>query len=239
MEREGDQRRDASPASEQEVDGTVLLERMRGERGYTLSYHEIYGRLEPRLLTAYAELYRACTLDERVLSPRWRELVWVALLGSIREQVGSIHLDRAEAAGVGRDELSFVIRLAAVAECWDPLAFAHDSWSDYLAGRSAEAPYLEVIETARGPLEEPLADLVMLVVQAARQREKPFLLHLRRCYDSGLPETHIAEGLSYVLQPVGANRLLWATDLWLEALRKGVLPPSPVLGRGEFETRLS
>lgn len=220
----------ASPATE-------VLERIRAERGYTLSYHEIYSRIEPSFLEAYGGLYRACTLDRRFLSPRWRELVWVGLLAAAQEGIGSIHLDRGRDAGVSPHEFSAAIRLAGIAESWDTLAFAHSNWSAYLPDLELAGLYLEQADIARGPLEAEVSDLLLMVVHAIRQRPEPFLLHLRRCY-TGVAEEQIAEALSYILQPVGANQLLWATDLWLEALRDGRLEPSPVLGRGNFTTRL-
>jgi alkylhydroperoxidase/carboxymuconolactone decarboxylase family protein YurZ len=213
------------------AEGDDLLARIRQERGYTLSYHEIYARLEPRFLEAYAGLYRACTLDARSLPPAWRETVWVALLNSIREEVGSIHLERAAAAGVGTSEVLAAIRLAAVAEAWESLDFAFSHWQSFVEGESRDESYLGLVDQAAAPLSGPLVDLVLMVVHAARRRGDAFLLHLGRCLAAGVPEEQVGEALSYVMQPVGANRLLWATDLWLAALRDGRLPPSTRLGR--------
>lgn len=214
-----------------------LLDRIRGERGYTLSYHEIYSRLEPSFLEAYADLYRACTLTPRALDARRREAVWVALLAAIDEEVGSIHLDRAIAAGASSEDLADAVRLAALADTWPTLAFAHRHWQAYLEPATRQTTYLRLVEDGRGGIGATTADLVLMVVQAAQERPEPYLLHLQRCHQAGLPEVQIAEALSYLLQPCGANRLLWATDRWLDALRDGTLPPSPTLGTAELETR--
>ena len=216
-----------------------LLAKIRGERGYTLSYHEVYARLEPKFLDAYAGLYRACTLDERFLTPAWREIVWVALLNGIREHVGSIHLERAATAGVSHEEMLAAIRLAAIAETWESLDFAFEWWQRYLGEEELTRTYLGMVERTSQPLEGPVVDLALAVVHGARRREEPFLLHLGRCLSAGVPEEQIGEALSYIMQPVGANTLLWATDLWLEALRDGRLPASEHLGRADFTTRLS
>ncbi|MCS7002867.1 MAG: hypothetical protein NZ518_08470, partial [Dehalococcoidia bacterium] len=68
----------------------ALLERMQAERGYVLSYHVIYGFLEPTFLDAYAALYRAGNLVPRFLSERQRELIWIALLAAMRQKAGMI-----------------------------------------------------------------------------------------------------------------------------------------------------
>ena len=217
--------------------GDEVLARIRAERGYTLSYHEIYARLDPTFLEAYAGLYRACTLDERALPADRRETVWIALLNGIREEVGSIHLERAAAAGVDGDAVTAAVRLAAVADSWESLDFAFAHWQRFLTGQERDEEYLGLVRAAAQPLAEDLTDLVLMVVHAARRRGEPFLLHLGRCLGAGVPEDQVAEALSYVMQPVGANRLLWATDLWLEALRDGRLPPSAHLGRADLSTR--
>ncbi|MCL6648204.1 MAG: carboxymuconolactone decarboxylase family protein [Chloroflexi bacterium] len=216
---------------------SALLEQLRAERGYLLSYHEVYGRLEPEFLQEYADLYRAFTLRPRFLTPRQRELVWTGLLTAIHEHVGSLHLERAVAAGVTAEELAAAVTLAGVADAWPSLAFGAQRWQQFIHAEVAQL-YGALLEGGRGPIEPGTATLIVLVVQGARRREEPFVHHLRQLLDAGVPEIQIAEALSYLLLPVGANTLLWATDLWLQALRDGRLPESPTFGRADFRTRV-
>lgn len=218
------------------LDADVILERIRAERGYTLSYHAIYARLDPDFLDAYAGLYRACTLRSRRLTSRQREIVWICLLSAIREDVGSIHVERAQTAGVTSEEILAAVRLSGVADAWDGLAFAHGHW-DRLLGGDLNDEYGRLVRAVAEPLDADLVDLALAVAHGAHRREVPLLLHLRRLADAGVDERDVAEAVSYILQPVGANTLLWVTDRWLEGLRSGALPPSASMGTAPFETR--
>jgi len=215
-----------------------ILHKIRCERGYTLSYHEIYARLEPELLEAYGELYRTVTLRRRVLEESEREFLWVALLTSIAELVGSIHINRGVEAGLTCEQLEAAIRLAGIAEVYECLAFPSRHWASRLPKYNPLAQYDELARFAAGGISEELVQLTLLTVQAAHRREEPFLHHLQCCYGLAVPEAQIAEALSYVLQPIGANGLLWATDLWLDALQSGDLK-SGALGDITVATRRS
>lgn len=217
-------------------DGGPLLAAIRSERGYTLSFHEILARIEPAYLSAYADFYRAITLSSRTLTPVQRECVWISLLVAAREEVGTIHVDRAREAGVGPDEVDAFVALAAVADAWEALEFVAEAWDRGSAGGRAAA-YLALVEAAAGGADPTTVDLALLAAQAARRRRAPFVIHLQRLVGRGVAEAAIVEALTYVQQPCGANSLLWATDLWLDALRGGELPASTLLGTGDFETR--
>lgn len=215
-----------------------VLAKIREERGYTLSYHEIYARLEPELLETYGNLYRTVTLQPRVLQQAEREFLWVALLTSISELVGSIHVDRGLDAGVPSAQLLSAVRLAGVAEAFECLAFPARHWASRFPGYDVLAAYDELCQHAAGEIPASLVHLTLLTVQAAHRREEPFMHHLRRCYECRVPEAHIGEALSYLLQPIGANGLLWATDLWLDALQEGTVG-GKVLSDIAAETRRS
>lgn len=205
------------------IDGRRLLEGIREERGYTLSFHEILARLDPEYLVAYRDFYRAITLGERVLSPQQRETVWICLLVSVREEVGTIHVERARAAGVGEEEVAAFIGLAAVADAWDSFAFAAEHWSWLVEDRS-EAGYLGIVTSVSDGLDPIAVELALLAAHAGRRRRRPFEIHLRRLHERGVSEAAIIEAITYVQQPCGANTLLWATDTWLDAMAEGVVP---------------
>ncbi|MCS6800540.1 MAG: carboxymuconolactone decarboxylase family protein [Chloroflexota bacterium] len=213
----------------------ALLERIQRERGYTLSYHIVYGHLEPTVLEKWGDLYRTLNLVPRRLTNREREIIWIALLTAQRQRVGSLHLDRAVAAGVPPEEMRAAVALAAAGDGWTALAFGAEHWAAWLQS-SPEEQYQRLVDTVRGTIEPRLADLALLTVQAIHQRAGAFTYHLRRLHDAGAAEVEIAEALSYLLPTAGAPTLLWATDRWFDALRAGVLPPSPTFGVANFET---
>lgn len=211
-----------------------LLNELKRERGYLLSYHYVLDRLDPALLEAYGGLYRTCTLRERFLSARTRELIWVALLTELREKVGDIHIERAKACGVTESELNVAVRLAAISGSWDALEFA-ESWSDTPANEKVAKQYRSIVSSAGRGLSDSEQELLMLTVQGARRARAPFIMHLRAAIELSVSEAEIAEALSYLLMPAGANALLWTTDQWLDAIRQGELPVSPAFGSATFE----
>jgi len=226
---------DGGPGPRADVDS--LLQRMRDERGYALSYHEILARTDPRLLEAYQVLYARFTLDGRHLDARRRELVWTALLTVSNEHVGSLHLERAVAAGATADELRAAIALAGVTAAWDQMAFAHQHWSALLGGSDFSSEYRRLVDAAAAELEQSETELILLVCAAARRSEGQYLDQLARCYAAQLPEEEMAEAVSYLLLPNGANALLWATDLWLDALASGAVAAGEALAGVSFDVR--
>ncbi|GGM62252.1 hypothetical protein GCM10011608_54250 [Micromonospora sonchi] len=214
------------------------IARIRAERGYTLSYHELYARTEPGFLDAYLRLYRRFTLDARHLSARERELIWVGLLVADEEAVGTLHVERGFAAGLTADEMSQAIRLAGVAAAWRPISFATRAWAHALP-MDGIAQYRTLLAAAAPDLSTREVDLVAVVVHAVHQQEEPFLHHLDRLYAAGAEERDVAEAISYLLLPRGANALLWATDLWLSAIDSGRVTPAADLTGINTRTRRS
>lgn len=210
--------------------GEEVLAKLRAERGYLLSYHEIFGRLEPELLDAYGDLYRRIALTERFLSGKQRELIHLGLRAAIEARISNQHLQRAIAAGTQPAELAAAVALAGAAASWPAIAYGVGHWQSFLEA-DAEHLYSVLVDAARGPLETEMADFILLIVHGARKLEVPFVYHLNRLIDSGVPESQIAECVSYLLPPLGNLALLWATDTWLAALRDRRLPPSATFKR--------
>ncbi|MGC4897429.1 carboxymuconolactone decarboxylase family protein [Micromonospora sp. DT31] len=214
------------------------IARILAERGYLLSYHEIYARTEPGFLDAYTQLYRRFTLDARYLSARERELIWVGLLVADEETVGTLHVERGYAAGLTADEMSQAVGVAGAGAAWRPIFFAARSWAHVLP-MDGFARYHALLAAAAPDLSPREVDLIAVVVHAAHQQEEPFLHHLDRLYAAGAEERDVAEALSYLLLPRGANALLWATDRWLTAVESGRLAPTGDLVGVNTRTRRS
>lgn len=216
--------------------GRDLLAAIRAERGYTLSFHELFARLEPEYLRAYQAYYRATTLTPRALPARDREIVWVAILSCAVADVGTIHVERALAAGASVEECNDAVSLAALAHTWPTFAFAARGWSRFLH-TDPTARYLSLVDRGFGALDPPLAHLALLGAHAVLRQAEPFLAHLRLARDGGVSEAAVAETLTFLCNPVGSNAMQWATDTWFQALREGRLPPSDVFGHGPPDTR--
>ncbi|MDO3684946.1 carboxymuconolactone decarboxylase family protein [Micromonospora sp. C28ISP2-4] len=214
------------------------LAAIRAERGYLLSYHEVYARTEPGFLEAYTRLYRRFTLDERHLSARERELIWVGLLVADEEAVGTLHVERGYAAGLTTDEMAQATAVAGAAAAWRPIFFAARSWSATLP-MDGFACYHALLAAAAPDLSGREADLIAVVVHAVHQQEEAFLHHLDRLYAAGVQERDVAEAISYLLLPRGANALLWATDQWLAAVESGRITPTGELAGVNTRTRRS
>lgn len=223
--------------STQPIDADALLDVIRGERGYTLSYHELLARTDPRLLSAYRQLYSEFTLVPRHLDERRRELIWAGLLTIASEHVGSLHLERALKVGVEKAELRSAVAMAGVCESWTGFAFAHGHWPDLLGSDDPSVIYRQLITTARGQISEADAELVLLTCAGSRMVEDQFAHHVRRCYDLGIAEADIVEAVSYLLLPRGANTLLWAMDVYLDQIKDGSVTAGPLLQKVSHDVR--
>lgn len=212
-----------------------MLERLRTERkGYLLSYHEIFARVEPSLLEAYAELYRRLNLTPRILTEFDREFIWVGLLASIHEEVGSIHIERAITAGLTSEDMLASIRCTAFADSWPTLGFSERAWARFIGHRALDV-YADGLATMAGGADMRIVHLTLMNIQGHRQRREPFDYHLLSAIKAGATTAEVAEALSYLLIPIGANGFLWCTDRWMELMHEHGVPEE--LAGIDFATR--
>jgi 4-carboxymuconolactone decarboxylase len=211
--------------SDARATGGKILAQVEGKRGYRLSYHRMLAAADPELLAAYDAYYERLTLRPRVFSPRERELVWAALLASAREAHGTIHLKRAEAAGVSRDELTDAIAVAAAVESWPALVgFGHGAWHEWIGLNDAHARYERIFAAACGTIEPKTAEACAIVCHAARRTLDGLKFHLPRAFRAGATRDGIAEGLSYLLLPSGGPTLIDAVEAWAQSASEGSCP---------------
>ncbi len=202
-----------------------ILAQIEGKRGYRLSYHRMLAAADPELLAAYDAYYERLTLRPRVFTPRERELVWTALLASAREAHGTIHLKRAEAASVPRDQLCDAIAIAAAVEAWPALiGFGHGAWHEWIGRSDACARYERIFMAACGAIETKTAESCAVVCHAARRSWEGVKFHLPRAFKAGATRDGIAEGLSYLLLPCGGPTLIEAVEAWAKSASEGCCP---------------
>lgn len=204
---------------------TDALKTVSKKRGYRLSYHRMLDASDPDLLRAYDEFYTKLTLDPRVLTAAERETVWVALLVAAREEHGTIHLRRAEAAGLSHDRIADAVAIAGAVEAHDAtVGFAGRHWSDWTPRDALQARYLELVDQARGAIGPALADLCAAVCHAARRGHDGMTLHIGRFFQAGGQRDALTEGLSYLLLPCGGPTLIDAVEAWASAAETGEFP---------------
>lgn len=211
--------------SDHKATSNKVLAQVEGKRGYRLSYHRMLAAADPELLAAYDAYYERLTLRQRVFTPRERELVWTALLTSARETHGTIHLKRAEAASISRDELADAIAIAAAVESWPALVeFGHGAWHEWIGRRDAHLRYERIFLAARGAIEAKTAECCAVVSHAARHSWDGVKFHLPRAFKAGATRDGIAEGLSYLLLPSGGPTLIDAVEAWAQSASEGCCP---------------
>lgn len=205
---------------------TEVLDEVRDKRGYLLSYHRLLAADDPQLLKIYDELYTRITLDERVLSDRRKELVWLALLSARQEPTGRIHVQRAITAGLSSGDMADALSLAAAMRSYYSVAFVTDHWSDGIAPGDAEARYLTVVETAAGSIDAATAEIICVIVHAGLRQWDAMPLHLRRAFNAGVTAAEMREAFSFLLLPCGGNHFIHAVETW-QTLASAEGLPSP------------
>ena len=69
-----------------------VLELMKSDRGYLLSFPQFLAQTNLDYLRAYAEYYKQATLENKHLDENTKELVWIGILSMVGDAVGSIHV---------------------------------------------------------------------------------------------------------------------------------------------------
>lgn len=201
-----------------------ILEILKAKRGYLLPYHRMLAAHAPELLARYDAFYEKLTLERNLLEPRWKEFVWIAILAAAREGVGSLHLDRAKAAGLTREEMETAVALSALSESFPAFRFGMEKWQGWLSPEALEDGYLALVTAAAKDVEPALVELALLVCHGTRQDERAFALHLRRFAQVGGTPAQLSEALSYLFIPLGANLLIEIVEIWLKVAQAEGLP---------------
>lgn len=205
------------------------LERLRAARGFLLAHHGAMAAAAPDLHQAYLEMYRALTLVDRHLDPLAKESVWLAILVTTGESVGTHHLELFIAAGGDTAAARSLLSMAAHAQALDTLLFADRHWSDYMPGLDAVETYRRGLEGLRADSLAPrTAELAMLAVHTARASHDGIAHHIRHCYEIGVAEEQMVEALGYLIWPCGVNTFLEACTIWHGLMRRGEVRPSPL-----------
>lgn len=227
-----------SPSTSNPVDFNAVLDQMKADRGYLLSFHQFLSRTNLDYLQAYAQYYKQATLENKYLDDRTKETVWIGILSMVGDAVGSIHVERAIKVGIDESTRESIIRLAARASCWGYIKKTSENWRRFQMADPIPAYSLIVEDNHDYRLLGPVADLVMATVSAVLRNEEPYIYHLNKCLNGGYSEHQIVEALTFLVNPLGFNRLQWACDTWLKALESSVITRTELFTAGLPEARI-
>ena len=215
-----------------------VLELMKSDRGYLLSFHQFLAQTNLDYLRAYAEYYKQATLENKHLDEHTKELVWIGILSMVGDAVGSIHVERAIKVGIDEAMRESVIKLASRAAIWPYLEKTSTNWGRFQMPDAIVA-YQQII-TDNKDYEQlgKSAELIMLNVSGVLRNDEPFLHHLNKCLEIGFSEAQIIESLTFLVNPLGFNRLQWACDLWLKGIAAGLVPSSSLFTDGLPDARI-
>lgn len=209
----------------------ALLTDIRRKRGYLLPHHGLMATALPGMLEAYDRLYTALALTPRQLDRRDHEVVWLVVLISVNEKLGTHHLDRWRRAGGDPASLADIVSLAAFCRGAPAWNFVEAFWSPHLPEFPVREAYLAALERAAGDLGVPLAHLGALAAYACAAEWSLFRWQLIAAYDAGVPEPQMAEALSLVAFPGSVPNFARACGAWQAAILEGAVTPS-----GAFRT---
>ncbi len=211
-------------SNDKQLAAKKLLDVMFAKRGYLLPYHRLLAESDPEILETYDNLYTKLTLNERVLTLKEREIVWIALIAITREKYASFHFDRGVTAGMTNEEITDSVAIGGACEAFDTINLAHSSFGKWVSQEAAMKRYGAAFDAARGSLPKAIAEVAGVVCQASRRSAEGMRIHLIRAFESGATREQIAEGLSYVLLHRGGPTMIDASRTWHEVATELGIP---------------
>lgn len=202
------------------------LEAVRRKRGYLLPHHGLMATALPGMLEDYDDLYTSLALTPRHLDRHDHEVVWLVVLISVNEALGTHHIARFREAGGGDEELPDIVALAAFCRGASAWCFVDGAWSPHLPAYDAQADYRRALHRAAGEIPLRVAHLCAIAAHACAGAWDLFRWQLRAAYADGVPEVEIAEALSLMAFPGSVPSFARACGAWQAMIRSGELAPS-------------
>ena len=197
------------------------LAALRKKRGYLLAHHGLMAVSMPKLLDAYDALYTELALNERVLSRREHEFVWMAILIACEEAIGTHHIERYHVAGGNDAELADIVALTAMALGVQSGLFVEQHWLAHLPDFDPRSAYFSAFAKAAGNAPLDLAHMAAASVCTCKGNWAGLRWHLIGAYQAGADEHGLAEALSLALFPGSVPNVVEAADVWRELVLSG------------------
>lgn len=197
------------------------LASVREKRGYLLPHHGLMAVSMPNLLAAYDSLYTALTLQEGRLTEREREYVWMAILISSDEAIGTHHIRKYHLAGGDNQELSRILALTALAKGAEAYQFVDAHWLPHLPDFNPTSSYLQAFHQAAGDSPVHSAHMATAAIYTCIGNWRALEWQIAAAYADGIDEIALAEALSLTMFPGGVPNFVEAADVWRKLIAEG------------------
>ena len=191
-------------------------------RGYLLPQQGMMAVAMPELQDGYAVMYGALTVQENYFTPYEREFVWMGILSAAGESIGTHHVRMFREYGGKAEQAEAITALVALAMgAPRSYEFMHRHWQKYFAPMDAVAVYRQAamrsIEGCGVSIE--LARYLLLAVHTTFGHAWGVEQELLALYEIGAHEGKIAESISLPFWAAGVNRMIDASEVWLDLIR--------------------
>jgi alkylhydroperoxidase/carboxymuconolactone decarboxylase family protein YurZ len=197
------------------------LDDVRRKRGYLLPHHGLMATALPGMLEDYDRLYSSIALTPRHLERIDHEVVWLVVLITVNESLGTHHLARYREAGGDEASLRDIVSLAGFCRGASAWCFVADSWATHLPDLSARDGYEAALLASAGGVAPRVAHLAVLAAHACAADWRLFDWQLEAAYAAGVDERHMAEALSLVAFPGSVPNFARACGAWQAAILAG------------------
>ena len=194
------------------------LEAVRDKRGYLLPHHGLLALSAPNLLQHCDQLYSSITLTDRYLDRHDHEFVWLGVLMSTQEALGTHHVQRFLDAGGTTDEVGCAAAITAIANGSRHHLFIEDHWTPHLPSINAEHQYLSLFKKMTAELSAPLAHLTACAVHTCVGNWRALDWQIRAAYAAGTEEIFLAEALSLAMFPGSVPHYVRAAEVWRQLI---------------------
>ena len=191
----------------------AALNDIHAKRGYLLPHRGPMAISASHLLGRYDSLYSALALEERHLSRHAHEFVWLGVLISCEESLGSHHVKRFLDAGGDPAHLGFVTAISTMAKGSEGYLFVEDHWVPHLPTANPREQYLAAFEKVIGSLASALAHMTACAVHTCSGNWRALKWQIKAAYQSGVNELELAEALSLAMFPGSVPHYVRAAEV--------------------------
>jgi alkylhydroperoxidase/carboxymuconolactone decarboxylase family protein YurZ len=209
-----------------DYDPLAALSDIHEKRGYLLPHHGLMAISTPDLLERYDLLYSALALEERHLSRHAHEFVWLGVLISCEEPLGSHHVKRFLDAGGDAAHLGLATAISAMAIGSRGYLFVEDHWVPHLPTAHPREQYLTAFEQVIGPVAPALAHMTACAVHTCSGNWRGLKWQIEAAYQAGVNELELAEALSLAMFPGSVPYYVHAAEVWRQLIVDDAVPAS-------------
>ena len=204
----------------------AALSDIHAKRGYLLPHHGLMAISTPHLLERYDSLYSTLALEERHLSRHAHEFVWLSVLISCEESLGSHHVKRFVDAGGDAAHLGLATAISAMAKGCEGYLFVEDHWLPHLPTVNPREQYLTAFAQLIGTVPPALAHMTACAVHTCSGNWRALKWQIEVAYHSGVSELELAEALSLAMFPGCVPFYVRVAEVWRQLIVEGAVPAS-------------